>query len=743
MVDEFRGRIGRTLAQSVPWWPREPELPLGAPNVVFIVLDDVGFADLGCYGSEIATPSMDMLAAGGIRYSNFHVTSMCSPTRACLLTGRNAHSVGVGAIAEWSSGFPGYQGRITRSATTLAEMLSGHAYGTYAIGKWHLTNLANYVAAGPHDDWPLGRGFSRWYGFLGGYTDHWHPELHCDNHPIQLQPREGYHLTSDLIDQAICQIRDHVTSARGRPFFQYVALGAGHWPHQAPRDFIERYRGRFDQGWDRVREERLARQKAMGLVPGDTEMPPRNPAVEPWSELSASVRTLYVRFQEAYAGFMEHADSEIGRLMAFLRQIGRLDDTLIVLLSDNGASGEGGPTGAVNIRKHMMLENETVEFGLAHLDRIGSEFSFSHYPMGWAQASNTPLKLYKKNTHGGGVRAPLIVHWPKGIAHGSQIATQYHHVIDVVPTVLEAIGIEAPAVYRGVAQMPVQGISLAYTFTEPSAPTRKEVQHYEMVGDRAIWHRGWKAVAHHKKGAEFDDDRWELYHVDQDFSETKDLAATQSEMLKRLVDLWWLEAEKHGVLPLDDRETERAFAWFKANAPSRYEYLPGMARIDRLMVPAINERSYTISARIEADDEAFEGVLLSCGNRFGGFTLFCKGGFAVFEYVYSEAVSHVLRAPVGAGHHVIEVRFRRTGKSAGRLALAVDGTELGSVHIPKVWSTYGITAGLTCGFAGVPVSTTYTPPFAFTGILHRVIVDLIDEDHDDPVAAARSICQQD
>lgn len=740
--DAFQGSIGRTYRESEPWWLAPPAAPAGAPNIVFVVLDDVGFSDLGCYGSEVRTPRMDALAAGGLRYSNFHVTSMCSPTRACLLTGRNAHSVGVGAIAEWASGFPAYQGRITKRAATIAEILADHGYGTYAVGKWHLTNLASYGAAGPHEDWPLGRGFSRWYGFLGGYTDHWNPDLHEDNHPIRLERRDGYHLTGDLIDHAIGHVRDHVTSAGPRPFFLYLALGAAHWPHHVPAEFIARYRERYDMGWDAVREARLAQQKKLGIVPLDTRLAPRNPGIEPWEALSGPARRLSVRLQETYAAFLEHADAEIGRFVDHLAGIGKLDDTLIVVLSDNGASGEGGPTGAVNIRKHMMLEKETPEQGLAQLDRIGSEYSFSHYPMGWAQVSNTPLKWYKKNTHGGGIRVPLIVHWPNGLKRGDEIRAQYHHVIDIVPTCLDLLGIEAPTSYRGVQQLPMHGVSMAYSFHEADAPTRKQTQHFEMVGDRALWHQGWKAVARHAKGADFDRDRWELYHLDTDFSEINDLAAEQPQRLREMIDLWWSEATKFGVLPLDDREAERANKWFKSSAPTRYEYLPGMARVDRLLIPAITDRSYSISAELDIPARDTEGIILSCGNRFGGFVLYVKDGLLVYEYVLTETASYVLRGALAPGKTSVAVRFVRTGKHAGRISLAIGEAEVDAADIPKTWSTYGVTAGLTCGLAGVPVSDAYRPPFAFSGTIRRVLVALEDDGRADPGQAYKALLSE-
>jgi arylsulfatase len=725
MTDDFKGRIGRTWRESTPWRAAPPSGPPGAPNVVIIVLDDVGFSDLGCYGSEIATPRMDALAASGVRFTNFHVTAMCSPTRACLLTGRNAHAVGVGAIAEWSNGFPGYEGRISRKAATAAEMFAEHAYGTYAIGKWHLSSLANYGAAGPHPDWPLGRGFSRWYGFLGGYVDHWHPDLHEDNRPIRRRPRSGYHLSEDLVDHAIAQVNDHVGSARGRPFLLYLAFGAAHWPVHVPAEYIDRYAGRYDAGWDAIRAERFAKQKRLGIVPANTRLAPRNPGVQDWDALSPAAKMGSARLQEAYAGFMEHTDAQIGRLFDHLAAIGRLDDTIVVLLSDNGASGEGGETGALNIRKHQQTEKETAEYIADNLAKIGGEHSFPHYPQGWAQVSNTPLKWYKKNTHGGGIRAPLVVSWPNGIAARDAIRTQYHHVIDVLPTLLELTGVRPPAEYRGVAQMPLHGVGMAYAFDDPAAASRRRVQHFEMVGDRALYEDGWKIVARHPKGGDFDADRWELYRVEDDFSEVDDLAVEHPERVRRMIERWWQEAERHGVLPLDDREAERALDWFRASAPSRYEYLPGMARADRLLVPAVNNRNYAIEADIEFAAGDATGAILAFGNRFGGMALYCSAREIVFDYLYSEGTTHSMRAPQPQGRTVVRVKFGLTGERRGRFVLEVAGNIAGAMDVPRLWSTYGITAGLTCGYLNVPIVPECEPPAEFDRRIHRVELHLL------------------
>ena len=726
-IDEFQGHIGPTYRESEAWWPRPASAPSGAPNILFIVLDDVGFSDLGCFGSEIPTPRMDALAAGGLRYNNFHVTSMCSPTRAALLTGRNAHAVGVGAIAEWSNGFPGYQGHITRHAATVAEMLSDHAYGTYAVGKWHLSNLANYGAAGPHEQWPLGRGFSRWYGFLGGYVDHWNPDLHEDNHPIRHTPRPGYHLSEDLVDQAIASVRDHVTSAPHRPWLTYLAFGAGHWPLHVPADEIARQHGRYDEGWDVIRARRLEKQKALGIVPPDTALSARNPGVSAWDALDADERKVCARLQETYAAFLSHTDTQIGRLVDYLEHTGQLNNTVIVLLSDNGASGEGGPTGAVNIRKHLQTEKESVAHILERLELIGGEHSFPHYPMGWAQVSNTPLKWYKKNTHGGGIRAPLIVHWPRRILDGGAVRGQYHHVIDIVPTLLDELGLKAPEVYRGVSQLPLHGTPMGYTFDQADAPTRKQIQHFELVGDRALWHQGWKVVARHTKGADFAEDRWELYDMATDFSETRDLASQHPLRVREMVDLWWQEARRYQVLPLDDRESERAFAWFRDEMPRRYEYQAGMARVDRLMVPAINGRSYHIEAELRLATAHAHGIVLACGNRFGGYVLYCAHGMAVFEYVYTDTVTHTLRAPLRPGAVVLKVQFERTEAAGGVFSLWLNGERMSEVRAPGTWTTYGITAGLTCGYGNAPVSQACLPPAVFSDEIKQVVVQIDDD----------------
>jgi arylsulfatase len=742
----FQSIIGRTYRESSGWWPTPVEAPAGAPNVVYIVLDDVGFAHLGCYGSNIDTPHMDRLAAGGLRYTNFHTTAMCSPTRACLLSGRNHHAAGLGVVTEYATGFPGYAGRLTKRACTLAEVLKDNGYNCFAVGKWHLMPLAHATPAGPFDYYPLQRGFERWYGFPSGYTDQWAPELFDGNVAVDPPTHDGYHLSEDLVDRAIDYVRDQTAIRPDRPFFLYVAFGAAHWPHQAPRDSIEKYRGRFDMGWDVAREQWLAKQQAMGIVPRDVTLPPGDPDVPAWESLSADEKRLAARHMEVYAGFLDHTDAQIGRLVDYLEQVGRLDNTMIVLISDNGCSDEGGRLGCVNVNKAYVARiPEPVEEGLRMIDQLGNEHTSPHYPRGWAQAGNTPLKWYKKDTHGGGVRDPLIVHWPARVKDGGSLRHQYHHVVDITPTVLDLIGVEPPSEYQGIPQLPMHGTSFAYSLGDAAAPTRKRVQYYEMIGDRALWHDGWKAVALHKQGTDFDADRWELYHLDQDYNELHDLAAEQPEKLRELIDRWWVEAGKNDVLPLDDRDSARARR--DLHPPrSRYEFVPGTVRVDRRSAPDVSNRSHAITASVDVPADGAEGVLLACGGRPGGFALFVHDGRLVYEYNFGGAdrTRIVSERPVPHGPASLRFEFTKTGRHRGRGQLTIDGQRVGEAEIPHTWPNMPAIYSLTCGReAGSPVSELYRPPFAFTGTLRSVVVELGDDQERDVPSETRAILASD
>ena len=742
----FGGLIGRTYRDATPWWPEPPRAPSDAPNVVFVVLDDVGFAHLGCYGSDIATPHMDRLAAGGLRYTGFHTTAMCSPTRAALLTGRNHHSVGMGIVAEMASGYPAYQGRLSKRAATLAEVLREHGYNCLAVGKWHLMSVRDASPAGPFGWWPLQRGFERWYGFPSGFTDQFHPELYDGNQPVEIPTGRDYHLSEDLVDRAIEYVRDQQSGTPEKPFFLYVAFGAAHWPHQVPLEYVEKYRGRYDHGWDAVRAEWLARQKQLGIVPPDTELAPRDPSVPAWDSLTPQEQRLFARHMEVYAGFLEHTDAQIGRLVDYLEQIGQLDNTLIALISDNGASDEGGRNGCVNVYKHYQNRiTEPLELGLAALERLGDETTSPHYPAGWAQAGNTPLKWYKKDTHGGGVRDPLIVHWPARIQDRGGLRTQYHHAVDIFPTVLEVLGIEAPTTYNGIPQLPVHGLSMAYTFDSADAPTRKQTQYYEMLGDRAIWHRGWKAVARHESGTDFDADRWELYHLDEDYAETRDLADQHPDKLRELIERWWVEAGKYDVLPLDDRDGARLRAAGRPAGRNVFTFYSDSARVERVNAPDVTNRSHSITAEVEIPPQGAAGVILAAGGRFGGYVLFVKDRRLVYEYNFGDVRYTIASdSDLPTGSNTLRFEFAKSGQHRGNGSLLINGRRVGSGELPQTWRAFGSTAGLHCGRdPGSPVSEAYEPPFPFSGTIHRVVVELADDQQRDPTATVRAALTED
>ncbi len=729
---EFEGVIGTTWRDSTPWWPAPARPPEGAPNVVFVVLDDCGFAQIGCFGSDIATPHMDALAANGLRYNNFHTTTLCSPTRACLLTGRNHHTVGMATIAEFTNGFPNSRGFVTKRAAMLQEMLRPVGYNTFATGKWHLVAADHQSMAGPFEHWPLGRGFDRYYGFLGGDNNQWNPDLIYDNHRVDppARPEGGYHLSADIVDRAIEFIRDQQAASPGKPFFAYVAFGAMHAPHHAPADYVERYRGRYAKGWDATREEWFARQRELGIAPANARLAPRDAATKAWSDLSDDERTLYARMMDVYAAFLTHTDDQIGRLVDYLRSIGQLDNTLLVLLSDNGASAEGGDNGLLSEWMFFNQVEPTLEQNLARLDEIGSPSTYNHYPIGWAQAGNTPFQWYKRWVHAGGVRDPLIVHWPARIRDGGSIRTQYHHVNDVVPTVLEAVGVEMPEIVGGVPQLPLDGVSFAYTFDAPEAPTRKRVQHYEMFGNRAIWVDGWKAVAAHQRDVHyvfpqpFDDDRWELYNLDDDFSELDDLADREQGRLRELVDRWWVEAGKHNVLPLDDRGIGRTL---RRDTRTEYTYYPLMSGIHPQAAGPTRNRNHTITAYVERPDESAEGVLLALGGRFAGWTLFVKDNHLWYDYNFVEVEHYVVRStkPLPTGRSTLAMRFELTGRLQGDVTLLADGEEIGRGHIDRTCPVMTGLEPLDCGQdTQTPVSREYESPFRFTGTIERVVLEV-------------------
>ena len=729
----FSGKIGRTIADSAPDFD-EPAHPVdGSPNVVIIVLDDTGFAQLGCYGSDIDTPHINGLASDGLQFNNFHVTPLCSPTRAALLTGRSQHAVGMRAVSNFRTGFPHQLGYITDRAATIAEVLRESGYATLACGKWHLAPMEQCSAAGPFDHWPLGRGFDRFYGFLDGETDQFHPELVCDNHPIEPpgRPEDGYHLSEDLVDQMLTMIADSRGIRPDRPFFAYLPFGATHAPHQAPQRYLDKYRGAFDDGWDAVRERVHRRQLEAGIIAPGTQLAPRNPGVEAWDSLPEDQQRLASRLQEAFAAFLNHTDDQIGRFIDGLRQLDVWDNTVVILLSDNGASQEGGPFGVMHEMKFFNGILEQPSEAVARIDDIGGPHSHANYPWGWAQCGNTPFKWYKQNTHEGGVHVPMIVHWNAGItpAQRGTARDQFVHVSDAAPTIYDLLGISAPAVYRGVEQLPVSGHSFAALFNAPDAPATNTVQYFEMAGSRAIVRDTWKAVCKHVPGADYDTEPWELYNLANDMSECHDLADAEPARLAELIDLWWREAEAQGVLPLDDRGVELFAPRFRDHSPHpasrRYVYRPPLSPIPPQAFAAFGGLGFDVTARVSREPGQ-DGVLWSAGTENSGIAMFVQNNRLVLDYnAFGDHSILDSTIEIPAGETSLIAHFRRDGQRGGSIQLEVDGVDAGRVDIPTyLWivSSVGSSIGYNHGSA---VSQRYQAPFAFEGTLREVVFDLV------------------
>ncbi len=722
--ETFNGTISTTVATSVPDFETIAHPGEDAPDVVVVVLDDLGFAHLGCYGSPIDTPTFDRLAAGGLRYSNFHVTPLCSPTRAALLTGRNHHTVGMRAISNFNTGFPHMRGHVSNAAATMAEVLGAAGYATLAVGKWHLCQMGDASAAGPYDQWPLARGFDRYYGFLDGETDQFSPELTYDNHRVEppKTPEQGYHLSEDLVDQAIGFIHDTVSIRPDRPYFLYLAFGATHAPHQAPASYLEKYRGRFDAGWDVARAEIFARQLELGVVPEGTELAPRNPGVEPWDELSENQQKLAIAMQEAFAAFLDHTDAQLGRLIDDLEALGRLNNTIVVVLADNGASQEGGPFGVLHEMKFFNGILETPDEAVGRVADIGGPNSHANYPWGWAQAGNTPFKWYKQNTHEGGVHVPMMIHWPNGIADHGAVRHQFCHAVDIASTIYDLVGLEAPTVYRGIEQLPLAGVSLADTFTIADAPSPRGVQYFEMFGHRGIYRDGWKAVTRHQPGVSFDEDQWELYHVAVDFSESNDVASEHPEVLAELQALWHAEAERFGVYPLDDRGLELFGARFSDRSPHptsrHYRYYPPVSPMPSQVGASVGGRDFSIVCEVTLD-EGDEGVLFATGTQNAGFSLFVQDQKLCFDYNAFGDHGVVECGPLAPGAHQLGVDLVRAGRG-GTATLRVDGTDAGSVDLALVMRVISSVGSSIGEDVGSPVSPRYVAPFRFSGTLEVV-----------------------
>ncbi|KNF09550.1 arylsulfatase [Gottschalkia purinilytica] len=727
--ENFKGKINTTISKSIPYWPKEKYKEKGT-NVVYIVLDDMGFSHLGCFGSNISTPNIDSLAENGLIYNNFHTTALCSPTRSCLLSGANHHAVGMSVVSEIDTGFPNARGRVDKRYGLLSEILKENGYSTFALGKWHLTPGKQQTGDGDFEHWPLRRGFDRFYGFLPGMTNQWNPDLVEDNHRIR-QPKkaeDGYHLTEDITDKAIKYIANQKSNSPNKPFFLYLAYGAMHSPHHAPKKFIDRYKGKFDEGWDVIRERWFNNQKKIGIIPKSTKLTDRNELVSPWDSLTEDKKKYYARHMEVYAGFLEHTDYHIGRVISYLKEIDEFENTIIVFLSDNGASAEGGEHGQFNVYKSYLghIDEDILQEDLDRIDDLGSPKAFNCYPAGWGHAGNTPFKWYKSFVHAGGVKDPLIIHYPSGISDKGGIRNQYHHVTDVTPTVLDVLGIEKPISINGVYQLPMHGVSLKYTFDNEDAKTKKDVQYYEMFGNRAIYSKGWKAVARHIEGENIEDDVWELYNVEEDYSEYNNLAKIYPKKLRELINLWWVEAGKYDVLPILDISRRKRKEKNEKILDQRFEFLQGTDPISSIKAPNVNDKSHKIKAYLNRLSEDEEGVLVSFGGRFGGYSLYIKDNllkyhFNFFGYKRYEIVSDI-EVPIGKIE--VEYDFRKTGENIGIGRLLINSEVVGEEIIENINGIVGMELFSIGSNEMTPVTEEYEVPFKYTGDYLKVAVEI-------------------
>lgn len=733
-------QIAVSFADSHPRRSSVQAPRLGAPNVVLIVLDDVGFSDLGCYGGEIATPHLDELAERGLRFSNFRTTAMCSCTRASLLTGLNHHSAGMGWLADFDSGYPGYRGDLTQDADTLAEVLKANGWGTFLVGKWHVNNAAHNGPLGPFHNWPTNRGFDGAYWFQGHSSDHFNPgAVHEGLNRVETGG-EGYYLTDDLVDHAIGYVSNFRALAPERPFFVQIALGAAHSPLQARAADRDAYTGRYDVGWDEIRTRRLARQKMLGVTPQNVEAPDLSFGAKPWSALDARERRIYARYMEVYAGMVSAADRAIGRFMSALREMGTAENTLVIVFSDNGGSGEGTETGTPNIYAPAMGRAVSMDEVEPLLANMGEEGTFPHYPMGWANASNTPYRLYKQYTALGGVADPLIVSWPGKVKDPGAVRGQFVHVVDLFPTILAACGVKRPAARQGRPQKPLEGASVLGTLTDPSAPTRNE-QYFELGGFRAYMEGRWRAVAQHTRGAPFEKDHWALYDLDQDPNERHDVADAHPDVLSRLQAKFDAAARLYGVYPLDDRPLLIKMGQARmAEVRRHWDLRPPFVQLALEVAPNVCGFDHQIEIEVHRPDGDEDGVLLAHGSAPAGFVLYIQGGRLVYEtslVPWTERIVSALRLP--AGRSVVGYRQVMTSPPfEGRGELTVNGRPAGSRTFREVLlspSYDGFSVGQDLG---ARVSAAYAPPFAFKGEIRRLTID-IDPKMPNPIQMLRFV----
>ncbi|MBT8481812.1 MAG: arylsulfatase [Myxococcales bacterium] len=738
-IDEsFGGKIARSYADSEEWWPEPDVPPEGAPNVIIFLLDDTGFAQIGSFGGLIDTPNIDRLAEGGLRYNDFHTTALCSPTRATLMAGRNPHTIGLGSHALTAMGFPGYNAMVPPTAKSVANYLEAEGYVNYALGKWDHTPLYEVSQVGPFDRWPSDEGFAHAYTFMAADVHQFIPVMWDDHHPEPYRKTE--HLDKDLANRAIDWITGHKSIKPDLPFMMLWASGSMHSPHHAPDSYIDKYRGKFDQGWDVAREQILARQKELGIVPANTVLTERIDEIPAWDGLPANEKKLYARQMEVFAAQLEYCDAQIGRVVDALERIGELDNTLIFVTSDNGASGEGGLAGTFNETYVLNGLQTPLDANLRALPRWGRWDTYPHYHAGWAMAGNTPFRYFKQSEHRGGQQDALVVHWPNGIEARGEIRSQYHHISDIAPTIMEATKTDFPEEYHGIEQQPFTGVAMNYSFNDADAPNAKKRQYYEMFGNRAIWVDGWKAVTIHanrmpwelNRVQPFDEDVWELYHVAEDFSEANDLAEENPEKLEELKKIFDEEAWANNVYPLHDDMIQRIAKQQDRLFGDRTEFVyfaPGAVRIGEKASAPVKNRSHEIVTTIELQGNE-EGVIVAVGGMTGGFSMYIKDRKLHYDYNYLDGVHyHLSSKRLPKGETEMKFNFIKTGDFAGTGELFVNGEKVGTVEMPKMHiSTYSLAETFDVGRdTGTQVDKAYEGgPFPFTGALDRVTINLTD-----------------
>ncbi len=746
---KFEGVIGKTYKESKGEWPKLPAPPKGAPNVVVILLDDVGFGQVSTFGGPIPTPVLDKLATQGLRYTRFHTTAICGPSRAALITGRNHHNAGSGFLAEWATGFPSYNCMIPKSSATVAATLKGNGYATSWFGKNHNTPDWESSVAGPFDRWPTGMGFEYFYGFIGGEAHQYYPAIFENTKAVEPSktPEEGYHLVADMTDKAINYMKYSKAVAPDKPLFMYFAPGAAHAPHHAPKEWSKKFKGKFDQGWEKVREETYQRQLKLGIIPSDTKLTPRPDWVPKWDTLSVDQKRLYLRLFENFAGYLAYTDHEVGRLIDAIHALPDADNTMIIyIVGDNGASSEGGPDGTLNEVKALNGFSTPMEENLKHIDEIGGPNGEPHYPVGWAWSGNAPFQWVKQvASHFGGTRNPMIISWPAKIKDAGGIRTQFTHLIDIVPTILEAANLPTPKTVDGVPQKPLDGVSFMSTFNDSNAKPVRTRQYFEVFSNRAIYDNGWIAAAQHTfpwrqdyAPGNWDNDKWELYNIDNDFSESNDLAASNPKKLAEMKALFDEEAKKNNVYPLDDRGTGRIYEAKPSpggSDPTRkhFTYYAGAVRLAENAAPNTKNRSHTITADITIPEKGGDGVIVAEGGLGAGFAFYVLNGKLVYEYNWFDEDRYIVTSSenVPFGKSTVKYEFIYDGASiedmakGGKSILYINGKKVGEGHVEKtVPGRFGIDTFGIGEDTGSPVSKNYQPPFAFKGTINKVDFDL-------------------